>query len=463
MFALHPLIILVIGILTVVLMITRLKMNAFIALISSAVVVSLLAPGDLAGKIGRVAEEFGKTAGNIGVVIALAVVIGRCMMDSGAADRIVRSFLLLLGEKQGATALMASGYVLAIPIFFDTVFYLLFPLARSMHRRTKKHYLKYALAIAAGGVATHCLVPPTPGPLIAADNLSIDLGAMILIGAVVAIPASIVGLFLTGWIDRWLNIPMRPMGGGLPEPEPLQDQQLPPLLLSLLPIALPVMLVSSNTIVNVIAKGAAEGSPLRQAAAISTVLGNVNLAMLISTAIALWILKSKRRLTSAQLAEIVEVSLMSGGIIILITAAGGAFGAMLKAAQIGPAIENLFQAKSSGQASGLILLLLGAFISSVMKTAQGSSTVAMITASAMIAAMIPSTKVLGYHPVLLATAIGGGAMICSWMNDSGFWVFVKMAGLTEAEGIKSWTALVAVVGVVSIIVSLLLAIIFTTA
>ncbi len=139
MFNLHPLIILVVGMLTVILMITRLRMNAFIALISSAVVVSLLSPGDLAEKISRVAEAFGNTAGSIGIVIALAVVIGKCMMDSGAADRIVRGFLSLLGEKRSSTALMASGFVLSIPVFFDTVFYLLVPLARSMHRRTKKH------------------------------------------------------------------------------------------------------------------------------------------------------------------------------------------------------------------------------------------------------------------------------------------------------------------------------------
>jgi len=460
MLALHPLVILAIGILTVVLLITRLKINAFIALISAAAVVSLLAPGELSTKISRVADEFGKTAGNIGIVIALAVVIGRCMMDSGAADRIVRSFLWLLGEKQGATALMASGYVLSIPIFFDTVFYLLLPLARSMHRRTKKHYLKYALAICAGAITTHCLVPPTPGPLVAADNLGIDIGVMILIGAAVALPASIIGLFLSGWLDRRLSIQPRPLGGALPESEPLQGQQLPALSLSLLPIALPVVLVSSNTIVNVIAKGAAEGSLLSRVAGITAVLGNVNLAMLISAAIAMWILKSKRKLTNAKLAQIVEVSLMSGGIIILITAAGGAFGAMLKEAQIGPAIEHLFQTQGTGQPTfsrGLMLLLLGAFIASVMKTAQGSSTVAVITASAMIAAMIPSTKDLGYHPALLATAIGGGAMICSWMNDSGFWVFVKMVGLTEAEGIKSWTSLVAVVGLASVVLSFLAA------
>jgi GntP family gluconate:H+ symporter len=190
MFSLHPLIILFIGMMTVILIITLLRMNAFIALITAAIVVSLLSPGDLGEKIKRVAESFGSTAGSIGIVIALAVVIGKCMMDSGAADRIVRGFLSLLGEKRSSTALMASGFVLSIPVFFDTVFYLLVPLARSMHRRTKKHYLKYAMAIAAGGVITHSLVPPTPGPLVMVENLGIDIGFMIILGALVALPSA---------------------------------------------------------------------------------------------------------------------------------------------------------------------------------------------------------------------------------------------------------------------------------
>lgn len=459
MFDLHPLLILVIGIVTVVLMITLARMNAFIALITSAIVVSLLAPGQLAEKINRVATAFGSTAGSIGVVIALAVVVGRCMMDSGAADRIVRGFLSLLGEKRAATALMASGYVLSIPVFFDTVFYLLVPLARSMHRRTKKHYLKYAMAIAAGGVITHCLVPPTPGPLVMAENLGIDIGVMIVGGALVAIPAAIVGLFFSGWVDRRMNIQMRPLApdqvGG--EREPLADHQLPGLLPSALPIILPVVLVSANTIVSTIAKEAEAGSILKRAAEIAAVLGNVNLAMLISTAIAMWVLKTKRRLTNAQLAKVVEVSLQNGGIIILITAAGGAFGAMLKAAQIGPAIENLFKGQAGQQAGGLMLLVIGALTACVIRIAQGSGTVAMITTSAMIAAMITKVTTLGYHPVYLATAIGSGAMTCSWMNDSGFWIFVKMTGLTEAEGLKSWTALLTIVGFTGVVVSLLLA------
>ena len=458
-----PLLILAIGVAIVIGMIVVLRINAFIALITAALIVSLLAPGPLAEKVSRVASEFGRTAGNIGIVIALAVVIGKCMMDSGAADRIVRAFLSLLGEKRSATALMASGYVLSVPVFFDTVFYLLVPLARSMTRRTGKHYLKYALAIAAGGVITHSLVPPTPGPLFMAENLGLDVGVMIIAGALVALPSSFVGMLLAGLFDRLMNIPLRPIGTGEPEPAPLEDSQLPPLSLSLLPILLPVVLISANTIVSVFAKGAAEGSVFSRFADVIALLGNVNLAMLLATAIAMWMLKIKRRLTLGELSKVVEVSLMSGGIVILITAAGGAFGAMLKAAEVGPAIKQLFGQNGTDATGGIMLLILGAIIASVMKISQGSGTVAMITASSMVAAMVPSMDSLGYHPAYLATAIGGGSMICSWMNDSGFWIFVKMTGLSEAEGLKSWTLLLTFMGLTAVIVSLILAIVLPLA
>jgi GntP family gluconate:H+ symporter len=444
-------------------MIVVLRINAFIALISAAVIVSLLAPGPLAEKVSRVANAFGETAGGIGIVIALAVVIGKCMMDSGGADRIVRAFLSLLGEKRSATALMASGYILSVPVFFDTVFYLLVPLARSMTRRTGKHYLKYALAIAAGGVITHSLVPPTPGPLFMAENLGIDIGVMIIAGALVALPASFVGILLAGLFDRLMNIPLRPIGTGEPEPEPFEDSELPPLGLSLLPILMPVALISANTIVSVLAKGAAEGSAFSHLADVVAILGNVNLAMLLATAAAVWMLKTRRQLTLVELSKVIEVSLMSGGIVILITAAGGAFGAMLKAAEVGPAIKQLFGQSGTDGTGGISLLILGAIIASVMKISQGSGTVAMITASAMVAAMVPSMKSLGYHPAYLATAIGGGSMICSWMNDSGFWIFVKMTGLSEAEGLKSWTLLLVFMGLTAVIVSLILAIVLPLA
>ena len=178
----NPLVILLIGVVTVIAMIVILRVNAFLALITAAILVSLLSPGAVTEKISRVAEAFGTVVGSIGIVIALAAIIGKCMTDSGAADRIVRSFMRALGQKHSYWALTASGFVLAIPVFFDTVFYLLVPLARSLYRQTHKNYLLYVLAIIAGASITHTLVPPTPGPLFIAERFGVDMGLMILMG-----------------------------------------------------------------------------------------------------------------------------------------------------------------------------------------------------------------------------------------------------------------------------------------
>ncbi len=581
-----PLGILGIGVATVLGLIILLKVNAFIALITAAMVVSMLAPGAFGEKIGRVATAFGATAGGIGIVIALAAVIGKCMLDSGAADRIVRAFMRLFGEKQSPVALMGSGFVLAIPVFFDTVFYLLVPLARSLHRRTGKEYLKYILAIGAGGAITHTLVPPTPGPLLMAETLGIDIGWMIMFGLVAAAPAAIGGVMFAALADRIMKTPMRSIGN-TPDPDPLPDDALPPLLWSLAPVLLPVILISSSTILNVLAdnehnallraenvrdwpqwqrtlqqeqaaEGASPGKALlghaavgdevrqliaaertltddeqqqvvvafnkaladkdfyreeaftavpltrlakellaargprmrqaeaerlnrtllesaypgllaphtwdttmRRAADASNIFGNANFALLISTVIAMILLAVQRKLSRAEMAEVAEISLMSGGVIILITAGGGAFGAMLQAAQVGPAIQTLFGSSVSGTSTGdatagLSFLALGFLLAAVLKIAQGSSTVAMIVGSAMIAAIIRDMQ-LEYHPVYLAIAIGSGSLVGSWMNDSGFWIFAKMGGLTEIEALKSWTVMLVFLGLIGFAVALLMA------
>jgi gluconate:H+ symporter, GntP family len=152
------------------------------------------------------------------------------------------------------------------------------------------------------------------------------------------------------------------------------------------------------------------------------------------------------------MAAAVETALMSGGVIILITSAGGAFGDMLKVAQVGAAIQQLF---TDVGGSGTVLLLLGFAVAAVLKIAQGSSTVAMITGSAMLAG-IAQPETLGFHPVYLATAIGGGSLVGSWMNDSGFWIFAKMSGLTEVEALKSWTIMLVVLATVSLAVTVVL-------
>ena len=451
----HPILILLVGMATVIGAIVLLRLNAFLALIGAAILVSLLAPGEGATKITRVAEAFGVTAGNIGIVIALAAIIGKAMMDSGAADRIVRAFLRLLGVERAGTALLSSGFVLAIPVFFDTVFYLLVPLARSMYTRTGRNYLKYIMAVAAGGAATHTLVPPTPGPLVIAGTLGVDLGVMVLVGFSVALPAATAGLLFAGWMDRRMPIPLRVEASGVPDPEPDQVRALPPLLPSLLPILLPVLLITANTVVGSLTAGeAGRGGTLAGLAPYTSVVGNSNFALLLSAGIAMWVLHRQRRPNRIEMAAMVEEALMSAGVIILITAAGGAFGAMLKAAEIGPAIQNLFE---GGTGSGLVLLFLAFTVSSLLKIAQGSSTVAMITTAGMLGAMITGAGELPFHTVYVATSIASGALVGSWMNDSGFWVFTKMGGLTEVEALKTWTPLLALIGCTAMLCTVLLA------
>tara|TARA_R110002111_G_scaffold262694_1_gene340098 strand:+ start:7992 stop:9386 length:1395 start_codon:yes stop_codon:yes gene_type:complete len=457
----YPFVILGIGIATVIGMIILLKINAFLALITAAMVVSLLGPESAEGinRIKRVAVAFGDSVSGIGIVIALAAIIGKCMMDSGAADRIVRTFLNALGEKNASLALMGSGFVLAVPVFFDTVFYLLIPLARSLYRSTKRNYLMYIMAIAAGGAITHTLVPPTPGPLSMADNLGVDLGKMIFVGILVALPAAFAGICFAMFANRKMNIPMREVAEHK-DPVPLEEHELPSLTVSLCPIILPVLMITANTLVgSLLSSGVGPQSLLEKISPFTSIIGDANFALLVATAISLIILFRQRKLSLLKLGATVETALMSGGVIILITAGGGAFGKMLTVAQIGPAIQAQFSS-TDGSASGLSFLFLGFGIAALLKIAQGSSTVAMITTSAMLSSMNVSTALLGFDPVYLATAIGAGSLIGSWMNDSGFWIFCKMSGLTEAEALKSWTPLLLVLGCTSLATTILLSIVW---
>ncbi len=448
-----PFVILLIGMVVIMGAIIGLRLIAFLALIGAAIVVSFLAPGEPAAKISRVAEAFGRTAGSIGIVIALAAIIGTAMTESGAADRIVAGFLNVLGEERDAVALGATAFLLSLPVFFDTVFFLLAPLARSMYARTHRNYLKYLVAMSASGIATHTLVPPHPGPLAVADTLGVDLGVMILMGIVIAMPGAIVGFLFGTWIDRRMPIPMR-MSTGAEPPVGATTRTLG-FIPALLPVVLPVLLISFGTMIEAMRVWApGYASTWVAIRPVTSVIGNPNLALLISAAAAMLLYSRQRHPTREQMASMVESSLMGAGVVILIVAAGGAFGAMLQAAQIGPAIQRAFAAR--GDTPGLSLLFLAFGVTSVLKVAQGSSTVAMITSAGMLAAMTKGMT-LPFHPVYLGSSIAAGSLVGSWMNDAGFWVFSKIGGVTELESLRSWTPLLAIVGCTSLATTLLLA------
>ena len=402
------------------------------------------AAAGLAGEsIGeRVAAGFGRTAAQIGILIAMASIIGKCLLDSGAADRIVRSALRLLGEGGAPLAFLLSGFLLGIPVFFDTVFYLMIPLGKAMRLRTGRNYLLYVLTIVAGATMAHSLVPPTPGPLLVADQLGVDLGTMILGGCVVGLFTSAVGYVFAVVVNRFYpELPLRELPDfSLAELEAVagrSDRELPPLWLSLVPILLPVVLIGGSTIVES-DQIAARLSPVWRRAAEE--LGNKDIALTLSAAIALAMLGVQKRASLAELAKAVQAALASGGIIILITAAGGAFGGVLQQTGVATLIDDL------PRTSPAMIVTLAFLITTAIRTAQGSATVAMITAVGVLSGLA-SSGALGFHPVYLALAIGCGSKPIAWMNDSGFWVICKMSGMTEAEMLKSVTPMTALMGV----------------
>lgn len=442
----HPLVVLVIAVAVIFFLIIKLRINAFLALITAATLVGVMSP-EVAFKdvMPLVASNFGRICGGVGIVIGLAALIGQCLMESGSADKIVRSLVRMLGEKRASFSLLTSGFVLSVPVFFDTVFYLLVPLARAMRIRTGSNYVLFLMSISAGAAVTHSMVPPTPGPLVMAETLGIDLGLMILVGGLIAIPMSLVGYAFSFLRNNQLDIPMRETPGmSLEELEELaaQDESgLPSLSVALLPIVLPVLMITANTIASAI--GMSE-----EILNVTGFIGNANFALLVSAAISIGILMKQKGYSLGDLSETVETALASGGLIILITAGGGSFGGMLVEAAVGSTIGDM------ASQWGMPILMLSFLLATVLKVAQGSGTVSMITTSAIVA---PIAIGLDFNVVYIATAIGSGSLTGSWMNDSGFWVYAKMSGLTELEGLKTWTPLLAIMGVTGAIVSMIAA------
>jgi len=439
-----PLVVLLLSIAMVVILISRWRVHPFIALMLSAIFVGLISPAipETAGQHPLVTAielpmiEFGITAGKIAWVIALAAVIGTAMMESGAAERIVTWLLDKLGEKRASIALIVSGFILAIPVFFDTVFFLLIPIGITLALKTGRDFVLYVITIGGGAAITHTIVPPTPGPLIMAETLGIGLGMVILAGLAAGIlPAFAVHLVGKG-LNKKLKIPIRVTGARV-----TAIDNPPSLALSILPVVVPLLMISLASIVEV-TTGELPG--------VIAFLGNKNIAMSTGAFIAIALWSKTRKLGLKDLREAIARPMEVGGVIILITSAGGAYGAMINHSGIGAAI-SLATADFH-----VHYVLLAWMIAAVMKIAQGSSTVSMITSAAIMAALIGPGAQLSYHPVYILLSIGFGSLFISWMNDSGFWVVTRMSGFTEKEGLQTWTFLLAVLAVLGLLQVLLL-------
>lgn len=468
----NPIILLVVGMTVVVGSILVFRLHPILSLLAGALIVGAFTSDELLQRYAqsknlssgqtsalldqslgeRVAIGFGNTCEKVGLMIVLAAIIGKCLLESGAAERIVRSISGVFGEGRAPASFVASSFILAIPIFFDTVFYLMIPLARAMGVRSQRSYALCVMAIVAGGTMAHSLVPPTPGPLFAAGALGVGLGMMIIMGIIIGAACSTAGFIYASWLNKRQNIPLRATADttleNLKEWLNKDTSQLPSIVSSHLPIALPVVLIAGNAILDSMTTPAVPG--LRS---FFNVAGDPVIALFLATIIGLLLLAKRYGYKLKALKKPVEDSIYSAGAIVLITASGGAFGFILQQTSIGSWLAE--------HAVGyhLAVLPFAFFITAVIRTAQGSATVAMITAVGILTAF-NTPGALNFHPVYLAIVIGCGSKIFPWMNDSGFWIISRMSGFTERETIRNFSYQLLVMGLTGLVVTMVMAKLF---
>jgi len=472
-----PLLILLSGIVVVVGGIIFFKLHPFLALLIAALTVAILTPEayihqffmskgmndaealKLAHKsIGeRIATEFGNTCAKIGILIAMAAIIGKSMLDSGAAEKIVRSMLKITGSKNAPLGFTLSSFFLTIPVFVDTVIFLMMPLAKAMGMKLGKNYLLLALSVIAGAVMANSYVPPSPGPLFLIGAMNVPIGLMMVCGLLLGLCTITVGYFVAVYLNKKYDIPLRDSPDSRLEDiaalSKKDDKDLPSLGWAIIPALFPMVMICIRSFFEAFVKvdGNITGFPVINAL-IEVILffGDKNIALLSGALFALLVLIQQKKNEKSKLTSFVQNALMSGGGIILITASGGAFGGMLQQSGISQRIADL---SSNFQ---LALIPLAFLITMIVRTAQGSATVALITASGILSGMAQQAN-LEFHPVYLCLAIGSGAKLIPWMNDAGFWIMCKTSNLTETEALKTIAPMQSIMGIAGLIITMLAA------
>ena len=453
-----PLLLLCCGMAIVVGSILWLRLHAFLALILGAFAVALLTPdaalrshadarvakSKMTAQVAtefvakpasaRVADEFGRTCANLGILIAMATIIGEAMLLSGAAERIAATLLRWFGAARAHWAFFSAAFLLCIPVMLDTVMYLLAPLFKAVARRTGRDYLLLVMCTVAGGTITHSLVPPTPGPLFVAGDLGVPLGLMIGMGSAIGLGAALVGVVFASWSNKrhTLEVPIEET------PDASPDRILPPLWLALLPVVLPILLIGLDASFSEMLK--ATGGWL---AWLVKTIGDKDMALTLGALAALIPLIGRR----GEGAKAVKSAVSEGAVILLIIAAGGAFGGVLQQTGIAGELAAHFQ--------GVHALALPAvfLVTALVRTAQGSATVAMITAAPIAKALIAGGATI--HPVYFAIAIGCGSKPFPWMNDAGFWIISRLSGRREALALRTISPMMSIQGVAGLALTML--------
>lgn len=419
----------------IILLTAKFQVHPFLALLAAALSFALLSGMEFATILESINQGFGGTLGSIGLVIVLGVIIGAFLEHSGGAFKLAEVVLKLIGQKRVHEAMALIGYVVSIPVFVDSGFIILNPLNKSLSKRAKLSLAGTSIALILGGFLTHVMIPPTPGPIAAAGIIGADIGLVMLLGIGVSAASLVVAIIYAKRIASKVYIDPNP---DLNEAEVLEKiKNAPSAFKSFLPILVPILLIVGKSILDFNMPEAERTGFIFELVAF---LGTPVIALIIGLFLALLLPKKldKQLLSTTGL---VGKALNDASTILLITGVGGIFGKILQKSDIASILSDSL----SGLNLGIWLPFL---LAAAIKTAQGSSTVALITTASILA---PLTATLGFdseiQKAMMVLAIGAGSMVVSHANDSAFWIVTQLTGMDVQTGYRVYTMGTLVVGV----------------
>ncbi|AXG81547.1 GntP family transporter [Streptomyces paludis] len=445
------------GVALLLLLIIKVKVQPFVALMVVSIGVALAAGVPAADLVATIEEGMGSTLGHIATIIALGAMIGRIVELSGGAASLAHSLIARFGEKRTPLALTVAGFLLGIPVFFEVGLIILMPIAYGVARAARKPLLVYALPMSAAMLTVHAFLPPHPGAVAAASTIGADQGWVLLFGIPLTAVVILLGYLLARRMTRReyslaADVYEKVYGGpdsgpgsaeaGAehaaegPDGLPAATTANPPsfaMVVSLIvtPIALILLgTIGTNTL--------AEGSVLR---AVLTVLGAPMVALLIAAGLAAYFLGVRRGWTRGQISTVMGSALPGVAMVILVAGAGGVFGKVLVKTGIGDAVADILDR------TGLPLLALAFVMTLLLRAVQGSATVALVATAGLITPLLHRTDLSAQQLALVCLAMGAGALAVSHINDAGYWMFTKLAGLDVKDGLRTWTVLTTAMGV----------------
>lgn len=424
---------LIASIVLLLVLISAVKLNAFLSLILASLFVGITKGMFFPDIINSVQEGIGSTLGSLIFIIALGVILGNILSDSGAAQRISVKMIDSFGIKNIKWALLITGFAVGISMFYNAGFIILIPMVFAVAKNTKQPIIYIGVAMASALSITHGFLPPHPGPTAIAVIFKADIGKTLLYGLIVAIPALIMaGIVFPEFIKKITANPPK----GLFENRTFTEAEMPAFGISILTALVPVILMALATLSELVLP---EESSLRH---LLGFIGNPTTSMLIAVLFAIFILGINRGQKMQDIMAKSSTALSSATMIIMIIGAGGAFKQVLIDSGIGTDLAAFFEQ------STLSPLLLGWLIATIIRIALGSATVAGLTAAGIVQPLVASS---GISPELMVLSIGAGSLMCSHVNDTGFWMFKEYFGISVVDTFKTWTAMETIIGIMGLV------------